>query len=64
MKQLDKNLPCPFCGSDELDVYEDSGWWVAQCWNCSARVDPSLKKEAVIERWNTRVDVTEGRGRL
>lgn len=36
---------CPFCGSDNLSVYEDVYGALVECWGCEAR-GPDVKIEA------------------
>lgn len=51
-------LPCPFCGSNNIECIWDDGYEVG-CKNCSTYVAPFLGYEAddkqkVINFWNTR----------
>lgn len=53
-------LPCPFCGSENLDVAQTGIWWVT-CQHCGAEGrthdddDHSFKtKERAITAWNIR----------
>ena len=45
-------LPCPHCGSDSINVYQDSEWddWLVICHDC-----PSADRKKAIENWNKRV---------
>ena len=54
-------LPCPFCGSDKIEVIYDDGYSVG-CKDCSTYVAPFLGAEADdkqkhIDFWNTRAPV-------
>lgn len=52
-------LPCPFCGSHQVDLQGDDelGWLVA-CAHCHATAcDCAIKADAV-EAWNTRAERT------
>lgn len=54
--------PCPFCKCARIDVYTEDGddiavnkhVYVAQCWDCSARIDPVVGRARAVEAWNTR----------
>lgn len=56
--------PCPFCGSDAIEVFphkEDSViYWDASCGRCGAQTDYFSEerggKEGAIEAWNTRYE--------
>lgn len=55
-------LPCPFCGKDDVVIW-DTGYGVVkviECKNCRVRfvfdrVNTETKKD-LIERWNRRAD--------
>jgi hypothetical protein len=54
-------LPCPFCGSDQIEVIYDDGFEVG-CKDCSTYVAPFLGEEADnkqkhIDFWNTRAPI-------
>jgi hypothetical protein len=54
-------LPCPFCGSEKIEVIYDDGYSVG-CKDCSTYVAPFLGDEADskqkhIDFWNTRAPV-------
>lgn len=59
--------PCPFCGCERIDVYSEDGddlaankhVYVAQCWDCCARVSPVIGKSKAIAAWNTRTPTNE-----
>lgn len=53
-------LPCPFCGSKNLDFYEapheegNCGYGVEVNCECGACGGGELDEEAAIKKWNTR----------
>lgn len=55
--------PCPFCGSDEVNVNRtnDDACWIG-CANeaCGAETGCEAKRADAIEIWNTRTSVFEG----
>ena len=62
MKLLDC-LPCPFCGSTNIEVIYDDGYNVGCC-ECSTYVAPFLgedadNKQKHIDFWNTRYKVID-----
>ena len=66
MKQL---LPCPFCGNDGSGPIEEAlhiaftehDWrgpsWTVQCDKCTATMGYFDSEDAVIEAWNTRINL-------
>lgn len=52
--------PCPFCGCEEISVYEHydfGGYHYAMCENCGACIGgvmQSYTEEEAIEKWNKR----------
>ena len=66
MKQL---LPCPFCGNDGSGPIEEAlhiaftehDWrgpsWTVQCDKCTATMGYLDSEDAVIEAWNTRINL-------
>ena len=49
---------CPFCGG-EARLVEDSGVAFGWCPMCNVKTRPSTDKRVAVERWNTRVAVTD-----
>jgi Restriction alleviation protein Lar len=52
---------CPLCpGRGELKHPLGEGWWQVICQSCGCRTGEThkLSAEQVIERWNTRSEVT------
>lgn len=48
--------PCPFCGSNDIEVkqyYNDGWYWFVTCKNCKAEKIHQFKGVA-IQEWNTR----------
>ena len=52
----DQLKPCPFCGVDEPDLWDDNGgdtsWY--QCRSCEARIGGFATREMAFDAWNTR----------
>ena len=47
--------PCPFCGSDELDIWQnDAGNYFVVCIGCGANGRDERKEEKAVEVWNRR----------
>jgi len=46
-------LPCPFCGSEFVDLERYNAYYV-QCRCCKANGAPDLTAYGAIEKWNTR----------
>ncbi len=52
---MSERLDCPFCGSDEVQVFElHQGIWAVSCDNCEAFGPHKIGKEKVEAAWNTR----------
>lgn len=61
MKGVSEELhlkPCPFCGSDDLDVYAGRYYneYQIYCEECGGRVGFYKSLPEAIEHWNKRVD--------
>lgn len=53
----DNLIPCPFCGSDNVDCdnrWNEDGWWAGLCNDCGAQGPASEQREAAIAAWNRR----------
>jgi Lar family restriction alleviation protein len=51
--------PCPFCGSDKIDVTPDYLLffvlgWVARCEDCEAEASMMGTPDLALQRWNRR----------
>lgn len=46
-------LECPFCGSNEVKLYNDDGMYSAMC-ECGCSSDVHVTKLAAATQWNTR----------
>ena len=53
--------PCPFCGSDDLDLMETdsgvgglNGWYYVTCWCCGADGGKEETKKKAKMVWNLR----------
>lgn len=64
MKDTDELKPCPFCGSDQIEIkideYAPEGhkvdWWMIHCLSCSAEYrNIHCDREGVLDGWNRRV---------
>lgn len=52
-------LPCPFCGSDEVNIARVSDGFVGFCEECLCEHGPHGSIITAIEAWNTRVEEEE-----
>ncbi len=55
-----KLKPCPFCGSDEVEITSEIIYterFLIQCQNCCSQGPEERKKEIAIEKWNERVEL-------
>jgi Lar family restriction alleviation protein len=48
-------LPCPFCGSDDVEVIDANGYAV-RCGTCYGRGGSALIAEEAIASWNRRAE--------
>lgn len=58
--------PCPFCGSDDLDLMETcsgigglSGEYYVTCWSCYAEGGKEKTRKKAKQGWNRRSDNKE-----
>ena len=47
--------PCPFCGSDNVDLECDEGIWYVCCQDCAARGSNAYMPENAITMWNSHI---------
>ena len=55
--------PCPFCGA-RAEIHAShrcEGMWVVRCENDCCRTMPMRSKRKLIERWNSRRGMKEGK---
>jgi Lar family restriction alleviation protein len=55
----DKLKPCPFCGGDNVDVFNwevtfQGDYFKAYCKDCDFELKPQRTEEEAIKAWNTR----------
>ena len=58
VKALGEILPCPFCGSKNIEVIkvpDYSAKFLVKCSDCLVRLPEIWQKGKAIEAWNTRV---------
>lgn len=48
--------PCPFCGSENLQVASAMGEWRVSCVECDASVAMKPTREKAVAAWNQRTD--------
>lgn len=61
---MEKNKPCPFCGSDNIAVYMQYtgsaglkyGGYYPECVACGCRLISYKSQKEAIEAWNRRTD--------
>lgn len=62
-EKADELLPCPCCGSANVEVVKSYSYgapvFSVACPDCPVRTNRSCGKEYVVEAWNRRVDVRE-----
>jgi Lar family restriction alleviation protein len=50
--------PCPFCGSEEVELEIETEWrttrYRPRCWGCTAQLESCLSAEAAKQAWNRR----------
>jgi Lar family restriction alleviation protein len=50
--------PCPFCGSEEVELEIDTQWrtqrYRPRCWGCTAQMESCMSAEAAKQAWNRR----------
>ena len=59
-----ENQPCPFCGGDEVEIYEyygeaagfKYGGFYPECTTCGCRLDYYRSREAALDAWNRRCE--------
>lgn len=60
----DEPCPCPFCGSNDVEVYEHYnesagikyGGYFPECITCGCRLNYYGSKKAALEAWNRRYE--------
>lgn len=53
-------LPCPFCGSKEVDLVDELVIFSAQCRRCCATASPSSYAIGAAQAWNRRAAASIG----
>ena len=48
--------PCPFCGSDGLELYRDFGMYYMMCHMCGVIASLHYNRDDSIRMWNRRVN--------
>ena len=46
--------PCPFCGSEDVEVFPNYGHYFAACCDCGSEGPNKERKEEAIRKWNQR----------
>lgn len=46
--------PCPFCGSEDVEVFPNYGRYFAACCDCGSEGPNKERKEEAIRKWNQR----------
>lgn len=59
-------LPCPFCGSKDLnfDHLTDDDDYFVNCNSCDVQQIANYRRSEAVERWNTRADRRQERERV
>jgi len=52
MTEEEEVKPCPFCGSDFVEINR-GGWW-GECGNCGAEGPAKETREEALAAWNLR----------
>lgn len=50
-------LPCPFCGSEDVETDRICGEYFVQCNACKSGSEFTVKSEECIKQWNTRAPI-------
>lgn len=53
-RAFSKALPCPFCGSDKLDMEQDEGSFIIRCTMCKCGTVRCNSRENALKAWNRR----------
>ena len=48
--------PCPFCGSTEIKVDDDQGFYFVYCDQCVCETAKYVTEDKAIEAWNRRAE--------
>ena len=51
---MEKLKPCPFCGSDDIELSTGLAEYWAFCHDCTATTSMERTQEEAIQVWNTR----------
>ena len=56
MSDLPKLLPCPFCGSENVDhnLDRNDGYYGVECEDCYAQAGTSTWEKVAVQMWNKR----------
>lgn len=57
LKYKEDLKPCPFCGSENIGVYESevADVWYVSCNGCGCQIDSYTDRKWAINTWNSRV---------
>ena len=47
-------LPCPFCGSKNIVVFQDQYGWTVKCHGCYVKITSYYTERSAINAWNRR----------
>lgn len=51
--------PCPFCGSEDVEICNSGEYFYCHCWKCNAMGPDADTRQWGLEAWNNRPNENE-----